>query len=103
MEQRIQNLTNKWDEARRMPAALVTNEDRQQVLHDMIRDPRQSGEEARGLRMQLANALTLAARVAPAAPQAPEDRGQKFPDFPDFSGSDRTQLRSWITQLRMLI
>jgi len=53
--------------------------------------------------MQLANALTLAARAAPAAPQAPEDRGQKFPDSPDFSGSDRTQLRGWIAQLRMVI
>jgi hypothetical protein len=63
----------------------------------------QSREEVHCLRMQLANALTLAARAAPAAPQAPEDRGQKFPDSPDFSGSDRTQLRGWIAQLRMVI
>jgi hypothetical protein len=69
----------------------------------MIRDARQSGEEVRGLRMPLANALMLAARAAPAAPQAPEDRGQKFPDSPDLSGSDRTQLRGWIAQLRMVI
>jgi len=52
---------------------------------------------------QLANALTLAARVAPAAPQAPEDKGQNFPDSPNFSGSDQTQLRSWITQLWIVI
>jgi len=45
----------------------------------------------------------LAARAAPAAPQAPEDRGQKFPDSPDYSGSDQTQLRGWIAQLRMVI
>jgi hypothetical protein len=69
----------------------------------MTRDARQSGEEVRGLRTQLANALTLAALAAPAAPQAPEGRGQKFPDSPDFSGSDRTQLGVWIAQLRMVI
>jgi hypothetical protein len=45
----------------------------------------------------------LAARAAPAAPQAPEDRGEKFPDSPDLSGSDQTQLRGWIAQLRMVI
>jgi hypothetical protein len=49
------------------------------------------------------NALTLAARAAQAAPQAPEDRGQKFLDSPDFSGSDGTQLKAWIAQLRMVI
>jgi len=52
----------------------------------MTQDAQQSGEEARSLRTQLANALMVAARRAPAAPQAPEDRGQKFPDCPDFSG-----------------
>jgi len=53
--------------------------------------------------MQLANALKLAARVAPVAPQTLEDRGQKFPDSPDFSESDRTQLSGWIAQLQMVI
>jgi hypothetical protein len=53
--------------------------------------------------MQLANALTLAARAAPAAPQTPDDRGQKFPDSPVFSWSDRTQLSRCIAQLRMVI
>ena len=69
----------------------------------MTQDAQQCGEEARSLRTQLANALTLTARAAPAAPQAPEDRGQKFPDSPDVSGLDRTQLRGWIVQLRMFI
>jgi len=103
MERQIQTLRNERDEALRRPPAPGTNEDLRQELEDMTRDARQSGEEVRCLRTQLANALTLAARVAPAAPQAPEDRGQKFPDSPDFSGSDQTQLRGWIAQLRMLI
>jgi len=79
------------------------NEDLRQELADITQDAQQSGEEARSLRMQVANALMLAARTAPAAPQAPEDRGQKFPDSQDFSGSDRTQLGGWIAQLRMVI
>lgn len=69
----------------------------------MTQDAQQSGEEVRSLSTQLANALSLAARLAPAAPQALEDRGQKFPDSPGFSGSDRTQLRGWIAQLQMVI
>jgi len=103
VEQRIQTLTNEWDEARRRPAAAGTNEQLWEERDQMTRDARQSGKEVRGLRTQLANALTLAARVAPAAPQAPEDRGQKFPNSPDFSGSDRTLLRGWIAQLGMMI
>jgi len=93
LEQQIQTLRNERDEALRRPAAPGTSEDLRQDLEDMTRDARQSGEEVRGLRTQLANALMLAARAAPAAPQAPEDRGQKFPHSPDFSGSDRNQLR----------
>jgi hypothetical protein len=103
LERQIQTLRAERDEALRRPAAPRTNEDLQQELDDMTRDARHSGEEVRGLRTQLANALMLAARTAPAAPQTPEDRGQKFPDSPDFSGSDRTQLRGWIVQLRMVI
>src|SRR5882757_755298 len=103
LEQQIQTLRNERDEALRRSVGPATNEEIQQELDDMTRDARQSGEEVRDLRTQLANALTLAARAAPAAPQAPEDRGQKFPDSPDFSGSDRTQLRGWIAQLRMVI
>jgi hypothetical protein len=102
-ERQIQTLTNERNKARMRPAAPGTDEDLRQELPDMTRDAQESGEEARGLRMQLANALTLAARAAPAAPQAQEDRGQKFPNSPDFSGSDRTQLRGWIAQLRMVI
>jgi len=81
------------EEALERPPAPGTNEELQQELNDMTRDARQSGEEVRGLRTQLANALMLAARTAPAAPHTQEDRGRKFPDSPDFSGSDRTQLR----------
>jgi len=103
LERQIQTLRNERDEALRRPSAPGNSEELQQELDDMTRDARQSGEEVRGLRMQLANALTLAARAAPAAPQAPEDRGLKFPDSPDFSGSDRTQLRGWIAQLQMVI
>jgi len=101
LEQQIQTLRTERDEALRRPPAPGTNRELQQELEDMTRDARQSGEEVRGLKTQLANALTLAARAAPAAPQ--EDRGQKFPDSPEFSGSDRTQLRGWIAQLRMVI
>jgi hypothetical protein len=103
LEEQIQTLRNERDEALRRPRAPGTYEDLQQELDDMTQDARQSGEEVRRLRTQLANALTLSARAAPAAPQAPEDRGQKFPDSPDFSGSERTQLRGWIAQLRMVI
>jgi hypothetical protein len=102
-EHQIPTLRNERDEALRRPSAPGTKEELGQELDDMTRDARQSGEEVRGLRMQLANALTLAAGVALAAPQAPEDRGQKFPDSPDFSGSDRTQLRGWIAQLWIVI
>jgi hypothetical protein len=69
----------------------------------MTQDEQELGEEVHSLRMQLANALTLTARAAPAAPQAGEDKGQKFPDSLDISESDRTQLRGWIAQLRMVI
>ena len=80
-----------------------TDEDLPQELDDMTRDARQSGEEVQALRMQLANALSLAAWAVLVPPQQLEHRGQKFPDSPDFSGSDRTQLRGGITQLRMAI
>jgi len=103
MEQQIRILTNEQDEVRRRPAAAGTDKELREELAVMTRDAHQSGEEVRGLRTQLANALTLAARAAPAAPQAPEDRGQKFPDSPDFSGSDQTQLRGWNAQLWMVI
>jgi len=103
LEQQIQILRTEQDEALRRPPAPGTNKDLQQELNDMTQDARQSGEEVRGLRTQLANALMLAVRAAPAAPQASEDKGQKFPDSPDISGSDRTQLRGWIAQLRMVI
>jgi len=76
------------------------DKDLQQELDDMARDARQSGEEVQALRTQLANALSLAGRVAPTPPQQSEDRGQKFPNSPDFSGSEQAQLRGWIAQPR---
>jgi len=85
------------------PAAPGTDKELRQELADVTRNAQQSGEEVHGLRTQLANALTLAARAAPAAPLAPVDTGKKFPDSLDFSGLDQTQLRGWITQLRMVI
>jgi len=103
LERQIQTLRNERDKALRRPVAPGTDEDLRKELDDMTRDAWQSGVEVRGLRMQLANALTSASRAALAAPQAPEDRGQKLPDSPDFSGSDRTQFRGWIAQLRMVI
>jgi regulator of sirC expression with transglutaminase-like and TPR domain len=92
----MQTLTDEQDEARRRPVAPGMDEELRQELADMTQDKYQSGEEAHSLRTQLANALILA------DPQAMEDRGQRFPDSTDFSGSDRTQLRRWITQLRMV-
>jgi len=66
---------NERDEACGRPAAPGTNKDLRRELEDMTQDARQSAEEASSLRMQLVNALTLAARAAPVARQAPEDRG----------------------------
>jgi hypothetical protein len=103
LEQQRPTPTEEQNKARRRPAASGTDEDLRQELADITQDAQQYGEEACSLRMQLANALTLAGRAAPVAPQAPEDRGQKFPDSPDFSGSDGTQLRGWIAQLWMVI
>jgi hypothetical protein len=108
-ERQILTLTNERNDARMSPAAPGTDEDLQQELADMTQDAQQSAEEVRSLRMQLANALMLAARMGPVAhqtpeaPQTPEARGQKFPDSPHFSGSDGTQLRGWIAQLQMVI
>ena len=102
-ETRLENLQNELEVARQTPRTAGTDEDLRRELDDMTRDAREASAEGRNLRMQLANALSLAARVAPPAPPQSEDRGQKFPDSPDFSGSDRTQLRGWIAQLRMVI
>jgi len=102
-ETQLATLRNELEVARQTPRTAGTDEDLRRELNDMTRDAREASEEGRNLRMQLANALSLAARVAPPAPLQPEDRGQKFPDSPDFSGSDRTQLRGWIAQLRMVI
>jgi len=86
LEQQIQTLRNERDEALRRPVAPGTNEDLQQELDDMTRDARQSGEEVRDLRTQLANALTLAARAAPAAPQTRKTEVRNFPTPRTFQG-----------------
>lgn len=56
----------------------------------MTRDAQQSRKQVCGLRTQLANARTIAARVAYVAPKAPEDRGEKFQDSLAIAQSDRT-------------
>jgi hypothetical protein len=102
-ETQLTTLRNELEVARRTPRTEGTDEDVRRELDDMTRDAREASEESRNLRTQLANALSLAVRAAPPAPHQPRDIGQKFPDSPDFSGSDRTQLRGWIAQLRMVI
>jgi cell division septum initiation protein DivIVA len=103
IESRIQTLTAQRDDHLMRPAAPGTDEELQQELEDMTQDAGQSGEEVRSLRTQFANALTLAAKAAPAALQAPDDRGPNFPDSPEFPLSDRTKPRGWIAKLRMVI
>jgi hypothetical protein len=102
-EQQIQQLRSELDEARKTARTVGTDEDLRRELDDMTRDAREASEDASSLRTQLANALSLAARVAPITPEQQEERGQKFPDSPDLSWSDRIQLRGWIAQLRMII
>jgi len=84
-EQQLETLRQELEVARRVRRTAGTDEDLQQELDDMRRDSRQSGDEVRALRTQLANVLLLAAQVAPTPPHQPDDRGQKFPDSPDFS------------------
>ena len=91
------------EEARKIPRTVGMDEDLRQELDDMTRDARTSGAEVRALRMQLANALSLVALVAPTPPQQPKDYGQRFPNSLDCSGSDQVQLRCWIAQLQMFI
>jgi hypothetical protein len=58
----------------RKPGAPGTNEDLQEKLAANPTDAKNSGKVVQSLGTQLANALTLAARTAPAAPQALNDR-----------------------------
>jgi hypothetical protein len=103
LEQQIQQSRNDLAEAWRTPRTAGTDEEIRQELDDMTWDAREASPEAASLRMKLANARSLAARLAPTPPHRQEERGQKFPDSPDFSGLDQTQLRGWIAQLRMII
>jgi len=86
MEGRIRTVTKDLQEGRTRPAVEGTNEQLRDTKLAVTQDAQQSGEEVWGLRVQLANALTLAARAAPAAPQALEDWSQKYPDSPDIVG-----------------
>ena len=83
-ETQLTTLRNELEVARQTPRTVGIDEDLRRELDDMTRDAREASEEGRNLRMQLANALSLAAGVAPPAPHQPEDRGQKFLDCPDF-------------------
>jgi hypothetical protein len=58
----------------RKPGAPETNEDPQEKLAANPTDAKNSGEVVQSLGTRLANALTLAARTAPAAPHALNDR-----------------------------
>ena len=87
-ETRLTTLRNELEVARQTPRTAGTDQDLRRELDEITRCAREVSEEGRNLRTELANALSLAARVAPPAPHQPEDRGQKFPDSPDFSGSD---------------
>ena len=102
-ETQLATLRNELEVARRTPRVEGTDDDMRPELDHMTRDAREANADAVSLRTQLANALSLAVRAAPTPAQGQEDRGQKFPDSPDFSGSDRTHLRGWIAQLRMII
>lgn len=86
-------LTAEPNEARLRPAAPRTDQELWEAMAVMTRDARHSGEEVQGVRTQLANALTLAARAAPAAPCAAKDRDHRIPDSLDFSWWDRTESR----------
>jgi hypothetical protein len=93
---RIQSLTNKREEDRRIPTATRTDEELYEELAVMTWDAQKSGKEVCGVRMQRANTLTLAARAALVAPSASEDSGQRYPDSLDSSKSNQTKLRGWI-------
>jgi hypothetical protein len=69
----------------------------------MTRDAHEVSIKNASSRMQSANVLSLASRVVPTPPQGQKERGQKCADSLDFSGSDRSLLRGWIAQLRMVI
>jgi len=103
MEKRIRGLEIDLTEVQTRPAVNGADEQLREDLLGMSQDTQQSGEEVRGVMMQLANAITFAVWVAPPAPQTPEDWGQKFPDSLDFSESDPTQLRGWTAQLQIVI
>lgn len=103
MEAWIRRLETDLAEVSSRPVAEGTNELLRAELLAMTHHAQQLGEGAHGLRTQLPNPLTMAAWAAPVAPLTPEDSSQKCPQSLDVSWFDRTQLRRWIAQLRMVI
>ena len=73
-EPQLDTLREALEDARRVPRTAGTDKDLRQELDDMTRDARQWGEEVPNLTTQLANALSLAAQVAPTPHQHPNDR-----------------------------
>jgi len=67
-ETQLTTLRNELEVARQTPRTVGIDEDLRRELDDMTRDAREASEEGWNLRTQLANALSLAARVAPPAP-----------------------------------
>ena len=90
MDETIPSIEKDLDEGQRRPADAGSSEELQADLAAITQNAQESREEVWTIQIQLANALTLAARAAPAAPQSLEDKGQKFPDSLNFSGLDRT-------------
>jgi len=79
IEEQLETLKQELQEASRIPRMVRTDEDLRQVPDGMTRDARQSGEEVRALRTQLANARFVAAPVAPTPPQQPYTEDRRFP------------------------
>jgi len=102
-ETQLETLWNELAVARRTPQVEGTDDNIRQELDDMSRDVRDANTEAMSFRTQLANALSFAVLAAPKPSQRQKDRGHKFLVSPEFSRSDRTQLRGWTAQVRMII
>ena len=78
-ETQLTTLRNELEVARQTPRTAGTDEELRRELDDMTRDAREATEEGRNLTMQLANALSLAARVAPPAPPNLRTEDRSFP------------------------
>jgi hypothetical protein len=72
-EAQLTTLRNNLEMARRTPRMAGTDENIRRELDDMTRVAKEASAETVNLRMQLANALSLAARVATIPPQQQEE------------------------------